>query len=72
METVQNRGNKVVLKDEFDEQTKLQLKSLLEDIDRNQQSSYQNMTSEGKQKYIIFESDAYVILFIVRLIEYQN
>ena len=49
--------NKVTLKYEFDEQTKLQLKSLLKEIDRNQQSSYQNMTSEGKQKYIKFESD---------------
>lgn len=50
-------GYKVTLKDEFDEQTKLQLKSLLEEIDRNQQPSYQNMASEGNQKYIKFESD---------------
>ena len=50
-------GNKVTLKYEFDEQTLLQLKSLLEEIDRNQQSSYQNMASECKLGQIKFSHD---------------
>ena len=44
-------GNKVTLKYQFDEQTRLQLKSLLEEIDRNQQSS------ESKPKHIKFSYD---------------
>ena len=50
-------GNKVTLKYEFDEQTILQLKSLLEEIDGNQQSSYQNMASECKLRQIKFSHD---------------
>ncbi|HEY7570072.1 MAG TPA: hypothetical protein VH796_01765 [Nitrososphaeraceae archaeon] len=41
----------------FDEQTKFQLKSLLEEIDRKHESSFQNMGSEGKPRYIKFTSD---------------
>jgi hypothetical protein len=44
-------GNKVTLKYQFDKQTLLQLKSLLEEIDRNQQSL------EVKPKYIKFSYD---------------
>jgi hypothetical protein len=40
-----------------DEQTKLQLKSLLEEIDIRQQSSYQSRASEGKPQFIRFTSD---------------
>ena len=47
-------GNKVTLKYVFDEQTLLQLKSLFKEIDGNQQSSYQNMTSECKLRQIKF------------------
>ena len=50
-------GNKVTLKYAFDEQTLLQLKSLLEEIDGNQQSSYQNMASECKLGQIKFSHD---------------
>ena len=46
-----SKGNKVTLKYQFDEQTRLQLKSLLEEIDRNQQSS------ESKPKHIKFSYD---------------
>ncbi|HEY7572270.1 MAG TPA: hypothetical protein VH796_12965, partial [Nitrososphaeraceae archaeon] len=50
-------GNKVTLKDVFDKQTKLQLKSLFNEIDGNQQSSYQNMASECKLRQIKFSHD---------------
>jgi hypothetical protein len=50
-------GNKVTLKYEFDKQTILQLRSLLEEIDGNQQSSYQNMASECKLRQINFSHD---------------
>ncbi len=50
-------GNKVTLKYGFDKQTKLQLKSLLEEIDGNQQSSYQIMASECKLRHIKFSYD---------------
>jgi hypothetical protein len=54
-------GNKATLKYVFDEQTKLRLKSLFNEIDGNQQSSYQssyqNMTSECKLRQINFSHD---------------
>jgi hypothetical protein len=54
-------GNKATLKYVFDEQTKLQLKSLFNEIDGNQQSSYQSsyqhMTSECKLRQINFSHD---------------
>lgn len=49
-------GNKVTLKYQFDEQTRRQLKSLLEEIDRNQQPS------DDKPKYIKFSDKEYKIL----------
>jgi hypothetical protein len=49
--------SKEIQKKGFDDQTKLQLKSLLEEIDRKQQSSYQNTEIEDKSKYIKFRSD---------------
>jgi hypothetical protein len=46
METIQDTIKQIRQKDGFDEQTKLQLKSLLEEIDIKQQSSYQSTASE--------------------------
>lgn len=57
METRYNTAREIIQNDGFDEQTKLKLKSLLEEIDRKQQSSYQNTASEGKTRYIKFASD---------------
>ena len=58
METIQqDTSNKVIQKEGFDEQTKLQAKSLLDEIDRKQQSMYQNTESKGKTEYIKFGSD---------------
>lgn len=58
METIQqDTSNKVIQKEGFDEQTKLHFQSLLEEIDRKQQSSYQSIASDGKTKYIKFASD---------------
>jgi uncharacterized coiled-coil protein SlyX len=54
METIQDTSKQIRQKDGFDEQTKLQLKSLLEEIDIKQQSSYQSTASEGKPRYIRF------------------
>ena len=54
METIQqDTSNKViqkevVQKEGFDEQTKLHFQSLLEEIDRKQQTSYQSTASDGK------------------------
>ncbi len=54
-------GNKVTLKNIFDEQTLLQLKSLFKEIDGDQQSSYQssyqNVASECKLRQINFSHD---------------
>jgi hypothetical protein len=57
METGQSTHNKVIQKEGFDEQTKLHFQSLLEEIDRKQQPSYQSTASDGKSKYIKFTSD---------------
>ena len=58
METVQNISKSIKEKEQqFDEQTKLQIQSLLEEIDRKQQSSYQKTETEGKPRYIKFGSD---------------
>ena len=58
METVQNISKSIKEKEQqFDEQTKLQIQSLLEEIDRKQQSSYQKTETEDKIKYIKFGSD---------------
>ena len=57
MQVVPDKSKEIQQKNGFDEQTKLQLKSLLDEIDRKQQSSYQNTETEGKPKYIKFGSD---------------
>jgi hypothetical protein len=57
METVQqDTSNKVIQKEVFDEQIKSHFQSLLEEIDRKQQSSYQNTESDNS-RYIKFGSD---------------
>jgi hypothetical protein len=57
MQVVPNISKEIQQKKGFDEKTKLQLNSLLEEIDRKQQSSYQNTETEGKPIYIKFGSD---------------
>ena len=57
METVQDINKEKIEGNGFDEKTKLQLSSLLEEIDRKQQPSYQSTASEGRTKYIKFTSD---------------
>lgn len=57
MQVIPDKGKETQQKKEFDEQTKLQLNSLLEEIDRKQQSSYQKTETEDKIKYIKFGSD---------------
>jgi len=53
---IPNKSKEIPQKKGFDDQTKLQIKSLLEEIDRKQQSSYQN-TETDKSRYIKFGSD---------------
>ena len=48
MQVVPDISKEIQQKKGFDEKTKLQLNSLLEEIDRKQQSSYQNTETEGK------------------------
>ena len=50
---VPEKSKEIQQKNRFDEQTTLQLKSLLDEIDRKQQASYQNT----EIKYIKFGSD---------------
>jgi hypothetical protein len=57
MQTIPYTSKEIQHKKGFDEQTKLQLKSLLEEIDRKQQSSYRNTETEDKPRYIKFGSD---------------
>jgi hypothetical protein len=57
MQVIPDKGKEIQQKKEFDEQTNLQLNSLLEEIDRKQQSSYQKTETEDKIKYIKFGSD---------------
>ena len=57
MQTIPYTSKEIQQKKGFDEQTKLQLKSLLEEIDRKQQSSYRNTETEDKPGYIKFGSD---------------
>ena len=58
MERIQDPNNLIRHKDGFDEQTKLQINSLLEEIDIKQQSSSsQSTASEGKPRYIRFTTD---------------
>ena len=52
METGQNISKEIQQKKGFDEKTKLQAKSLIDEIDRKQQSLYQNTETKGKTKYI--------------------
>jgi hypothetical protein len=52
-----NKDNKVTLKSVFDEQTLLHLKTLFREIDGDQQSSYQNITSKCKLRQINFSHD---------------
>jgi hypothetical protein len=57
MQTVSDNGIEVKQKNGLDEQTKLQAKSLLDEIDRKQQSMYQNTGTNGKPEYIKFGAD---------------
>src|SRR5262249_12808026 len=57
MQVIPNKSKEIQQKYGFDEQTKLKFKSQLEEIDRKQQSMYQNTETEGKTKYIKFGSD---------------
>ena len=57
MQTIPDKSKEIQQKYGFDEQTKLKFKSQLEEIDRKQQSMYQNTETEGKTKYIKFGSD---------------
>ncbi|MGC2599402.1 MAG: hypothetical protein WA395_14885 [Nitrososphaeraceae archaeon] len=57
METAQNTSKEVLKKNGFDEQTKLQFQSLLEEIDKKQQPAYQSTASEARKNYIKFTSD---------------
>ena len=57
MQVISDKSNEVHQKERFDEQTKLRLKSLLEELDRKQQSMYQNTETKGKTEYIKFRSD---------------
>ena len=54
---IPEKSKEVQQKKGFDEQTKLRLKSLLDEINRKQQLSYQNTETEGKTRYIKFKSD---------------
>src|SRR5690348_5895557 len=56
MQVIPNKSKEIPQKKGFDDETKLQIKSLLEEIDRKQQSSYQN-TETDKSRYIKFGSD---------------
>lgn len=57
MQTISDKSIEVKQKNGFDEQAKLQAKSLLDEIDRKQQSMYQNTGTNGKPEYIKFGSD---------------
>ena len=57
MQVIPDKSKEIQQKKGFDEQTKLQAKSLLDEIDRKQQSMYQNTETKGKTEYIKFGSD---------------
>ncbi|HEY7570060.1 MAG TPA: hypothetical protein VH796_01705 [Nitrososphaeraceae archaeon] len=57
MQVVPNKSKETQPKNGFDEQAKLQAKSLLDEIDRKQQSMYQNTETKCKTEYIKFGSD---------------
>ena len=57
LEKIQGPSNLIGNKDGFDEQTKLQINSLLEENWFKQQSPSQSTASEGKSRYIRFTSD---------------
>ena len=57
MQTIPDKSKEIQQKYGFDEQTKLQAKSLLDEIYRKQQSMYQNTESKGNTEYIKFGSD---------------
>lgn len=57
MQTIPYTSKEIQQKNGFDEETKLRLKSLLDEINRKQQLSYQNTETEGKTRYIKFRSD---------------
>jgi hypothetical protein len=57
MQVIPDNSKEIQQKKGFDEQTKLQAKSLLDEIDRKQQSMYQNTGTNGKPEYIKFGSD---------------
>ena len=65
MQAVPDINKEIQQKKGFDETMKLQLNSLLEEIDRKQQSSYQNTETEGKPRYIKFglDKERKVLLF---------
>ena len=65
MQAVPDINKEIQQKKGFDEMMKLQLNSLLEEIDRKQQSSYQNTETEGKPRYIKFglDKERKVLLF---------
>jgi hypothetical protein len=55
MQVIPDKSKEIQQKNRFDEQTKLQAKSLLDEIDRK--SMYQNTETKGKTEYIKFGSD---------------
>jgi len=55
MQIIPDKSKEIQQKNRFDEQTKLQAKSLLDEIDRK--SMYQNTETNGKTEYIKFGSD---------------
>lgn len=57
MQTESDKSKVIQQKNGFDEQTKLQAKSLLDEIDRKQLSMYQNTETKRKTEYIKFGSD---------------
>jgi hypothetical protein len=68
MQTVTDKSIEFKQKNGFDEQTKLQAKSLLDEIDRKQQLMYQNTGTNGKPVYIKFGSDKErKVLFFTRI-----
>jgi hypothetical protein len=57
MQVIPDKSKEIKQKNGFDEPAKLQAKSLLDEIDRKQQSMYQNTETKGKTEYIKFGSD---------------
>ena len=57
MQVIPYKSIEIRQKNGFDEQTKLHAKSLFDEIDRKQQSMYQNTVTRGETEYIRFRSD---------------